>query len=161
MRKSLLLSAVAVAAIGFGLTVSTETRAAGYGMAGCGLGSIVIKNNNILQIFAATTNGTSGNQTFGITTGTSNCSGGGTSYIEQQQETFVSVNYENLEQQMAAGKGENLEAFAQLLGCSSTSFAKMSKDNYSKFFSSTSTPAELLQAVKAEIKTNKSVSCSI
>ena len=42
---------------------------------GCGLGSMIIKNQNstMLQAIAATTNGTSGNQTFGITSGTSNC----------------------------------------------------------------------------------------
>src|SRR5580658_9609667 len=46
-----------------------------YGTAGCGLGSIVFGNKaGIVQIFAATTNGTFATQTFGITTGTSNCS---------------------------------------------------------------------------------------
>ena len=42
---------------------------------GCGLGSLVIKDQStvMLQVLAATTNGTSGSQTFGITSGTSNC----------------------------------------------------------------------------------------
>ncbi len=46
----------------------------GYGMAGCGLGSLAFGDDNgKIQIIAATTNGTSGTQTFGITSGTSNC----------------------------------------------------------------------------------------
>jgi len=42
---------------------------------GCGLGSVIFKGQDALlfQILAVTTNGTSGNQTFGITTGTLNC----------------------------------------------------------------------------------------
>src|SRR6266545_2071443 len=45
-----------------------------YGLAGCGLGSMLIGSKpGIVQIFAATTNGSFGTQTFGITSGTSNC----------------------------------------------------------------------------------------
>ncbi|MEN0057326.1 MAG: DUF3015 family protein, partial [Bdellovibrio sp.] len=47
-----------------------------YGTAGCGLGSLVFGNEKgPVQIVAATLNGT-GVQTFGITTGTSNCGEG-------------------------------------------------------------------------------------
>jgi len=50
-----------------------------YGMAGCGLGSIAFGNDQTMfkQVLAATTNGTFGTQTFGITSGTSNCVSGG------------------------------------------------------------------------------------
>src|SRR3954464_7446787 len=45
-----------------------------YGTAGCGLGSLVFGDQKgAIQILAATTNTTFGTQTFGITTGTSNC----------------------------------------------------------------------------------------
>jgi len=44
----------------------------GYGMAGCGIGSIVFADKpGMIQIIAATLNGTAGSQTFGITSGTS------------------------------------------------------------------------------------------
>ena len=57
-----------------GLCFATGAMAADkYGTAGCGLGSLVFGNQKgIVQIFAATTNGLFGSQTFGITTGTSN-----------------------------------------------------------------------------------------
>ena len=56
-----------------GLKGSESGGAAKYGPAGCGLGSMIFDpDSGFTQIFAATTNGTSGNQTFGISTGTSN-----------------------------------------------------------------------------------------
>ena len=58
-----------------GITLASSSAFAGYGAAGCGLGSFVFGDNNSwwAQTLGATTNGTSGSQTFGITTGTSNC----------------------------------------------------------------------------------------
>ena len=45
-----------------------------YGTAGCGLGSMIFGDQKgAIQILAATTNSIFGTQTFGITTGTSNC----------------------------------------------------------------------------------------
>ena len=47
---------------------------AGYGDAGCGLGSVIItKNSKVLQLFVITTNYATGGLTFSMTTGTSNC----------------------------------------------------------------------------------------
>ena len=42
-----------------------------YGIAGCGLGSVLFGTSG--GVFAYTTNSSSGNQVFGITSGTSNC----------------------------------------------------------------------------------------
>ena len=62
---------IAVAASLFLLPVSVFA-AAGYGAAGCGLGSMVFGSKpGAEQVVAATTNGTFGSQTFGITFGTS------------------------------------------------------------------------------------------
>ena len=60
------------------------------GDAGCGLGSMIItKNTKVMQVLAATTNGTSGSQTFGITFGTSNCSANGLVQNDKQIQYFV------------------------------------------------------------------------
>ena len=68
-----------VCLLGLGLFLtSASAMADGYGPAGCGLGSMIFEpDSGFTQVFAATTNGTSGNQTFGITSGTSNCASGG------------------------------------------------------------------------------------
>ncbi len=69
MRKVLL--AMFVAAI----TLPSVALAKGnHPMAGCGLGYVLFsnkENDKVTQILGATTNATSGNQTFGMTSGTS------------------------------------------------------------------------------------------
>lgn len=134
----------------FGSFLGTvQLMSAPYGMAGCGLGSLIIRDNNFLQIFAATTNGTSGSQTFGITTGTSNCTPGSKAYQEKQQEIFVTVNFESLETEMASGNGEKVFALSQMLGCDMNTFSKISREYYKEFFTKNTTPSELLLKIKA------------
>lgn len=88
------------------------------GDAGCGLGSMIItKNTKLLQLFAATTNGFFGSQTFGITSGTSNCSANGIVKNEKQIQYFVEVNQEDLTREMAQGRGDKLATLAALNGC--------------------------------------------
>jgi len=88
----------------------------GYGSAGCGLGSVIVKpSEHFTQIFAATTNGLFGNQTFGITSGTSNCDGP----PEPVQATarFVTANRAALAIATARGRGEPIEALAAIAQC--------------------------------------------
>jgi len=113
-----LLTSLSVLAFAVLVTASASTvDAAGYGQAGCGLGSMIIKGQGKVQIFAATTNGTFATQTFGISSGTSNCTSGGVVKADREQEAFVEANRDNLSADMAAGNGQYLEAFAELLGC--------------------------------------------
>lgn len=110
---------------------AASTFAAGYGSAGCGLGSVVLgSEEGFVQIFAATTNGTSGNQTFGITSGTSNCTSAGIAVNDMQQEYFAEANFESLQQEMAQGHGENLSTFAALFGQDEAQFSSLVRDNY-------------------------------
>ena len=63
------------------VVLTSASFAGSYGDAGCGFGSMIFGNQaGFMQVFAATTNGTSGSQTFGITTGTLNCGGGSSIY---------------------------------------------------------------------------------
>lgn len=160
MKKIIGLSA-AIAVAG-ALMIGAPAEAKNYGMAGCGLGSMVIKDNNILQIFAATTNGTSGNQTFGITTGTSNCMGDSSAYLEKQQELYVEVNYEGIQQQLVSGGGEKVNAFATIMGCSNKAeFTRVLRSG--EYFNGTATPSEVLGKVRADLSkdTKLSRACSI
>lgn len=93
--------------------------------AGCGLGSMVIsKNSKLLQLFAVTTNGSFGSQTFGITSGTSGCSASGFVMNDKEVEYFVEVNQDDLSREMAQGHGEKLTTLAALHGCSSEAAIK-------------------------------------
>ena len=84
---------------------------------GCGLGYIIFKGKDGLlsQTCAATTNGTFGNQTFGITSGTSECEQYSTFTANDKLDKFVSDNMDNLAVDIARGQGEYLNTLAVLL----------------------------------------------
>lgn len=129
-----------------------------YGMAGCGLGSLLFGPDDepVAQVLAATTNGTFGSQTFGITSGTSNCASGGVLRAEREQAAFAEVNFGDLKRNMAAGGGEYLRSFSTLLGCEASvrpAFFKMTQDKFATILpSERSGPIELVVAVKAQIR---------
>lgn len=162
MQKRLVLL---VAILGCALFTSFAW-AQNYGTAGCGLGSMLFEGNNGKgpQILAATTNGTSGNQTFGITSGTLNCTTDGMVKQSMAQQAFAEVNFEDLSQEMAKGHGEHLRAFAHLFGCSAESvdtFGHVVQQHYSDIFPSADvTPADLIQSVKQHIATNPALANS-
>ncbi|MBI3356099.1 MAG: DUF3015 domain-containing protein [Nitrospirae bacterium] len=88
---------------------------------GCGLGKLAwgdFKRQKDIapQVFMATTNGTFGSQTFGISFGTSGCTNDGKVWAEHKTEVFVAATFENLAGDMARGQGEHLTALATLLG---------------------------------------------
>jgi hypothetical protein len=90
-----------------------------YGTAGCGLGSLVFGNQpGAVQILAATTNGTFASQTFGITTGTSNCGAG---LFAQGTKNFVEANREVLAKDVSRGTGEAIGALAVINACEDSS----------------------------------------
>ena len=64
----------------------------------------------------ATTNGTFGSGTFGISSGTSGCTNDGQVMADQKTTMFALLNFENLTQEMAQGKGEHLASLASLMG---------------------------------------------
>lgn len=149
-----------------GIVLSASVvRAQGYGMAGCGLGSLVMKENTaIMQILAATTNGTFGNQTFGITSGTSNCVKGGVVSLQREQAAFAEVNFHDLKRNMSSGGGEFLTSFASLLGCEDNAkpaLARMTQEKYEVILpSEKSTAMDLLSGVKTQIAADAQLSAS-
>jgi hypothetical protein len=132
---------------------SAFAAAAGYGSAGCGFGGMLIKENKKLhQIGAWFLNGISGNQTFAITSGTSDCKTQKLAIIEKEQQHFVTNNYGNLVKEMAVGEGENLDALAYLLGCpeeQTKDLGVFAQKNYTSLFGAEEmTPTEMLTALK-------------
>jgi hypothetical protein len=139
--------------------------AAGYGEAGCGLGSLIFGNQKgPVQILAATTNGTVNNQSFAITTGTSNCDAKGFDTSKLEQEQFVTNNFSGLAKEMAAGEGEQLTALAGLLGCPMTQqprFNAVTQRNYETILANDkTTPSEMLTAVKVVMSSDADLSAA-
>jgi hypothetical protein len=85
---------------------------------GCGLGTLLWEskadNSSLFQAFQATTNGT-GSQTFGITSGTSDCKQPAKFASNDRLNDFVVANMDNLAKDIAVGRGETLDTFAELM----------------------------------------------
>jgi len=129
--KKLLLSALATVAL-------TTTAFAANTQTGCGLGSMVIKDESSALMLAlqATTNGTSMNQTFGITSGTLGCKKTKLVMNERAQE-FVASNMDTLAKEISQGHGESIDTLAELLNVEDTAaFSASLQANYNKIYTS-------------------------
>lgn len=141
MRKMFIVAvAVTLSLMLVGSVFAAEKHGA-YGAAGCGLGSLVFQDQpGMVQVLAATTNGTFGSQTFGITSGTSNCPAGMMKISKDERlSQFVLANMDNLAKDIAMGKGETLDAFADLLQVpmeKRAEFNEKLQTNFSKIFPS-------------------------
>jgi hypothetical protein len=132
--KKIILSALAVAAL------STASFATVNNQTGCGLGSVIIKDNSSALMLAlqATTNNTLGNQTFGITSGTSGCKKTKLVMNERAAE-FVASNMDTLAKEISVGHGESVDTLAELLNVEDKAvFASTLQANYNKIYSSKS-----------------------
>lgn len=159
-------SRIATAAALFLLPVSVF--AAGYGAAGCGLGSMVLGSEpGAAQVFASTTNATLGSQTFGITFGTSNCGDHGLIKVTKEREVFTQENYTSLVKEMAQGKGENLYTLASLYQCPAESHQEFGAMVQAKFdslvASDQTTSTELLSQLENQLTRHPTLasSCNI
>ena len=106
---------------------------------GCGLGSQILKNQDsvMMQVFAATTNGTSGNQTFGITSGTSGCAKPSKLVFNDKANRFVAENMDSLALDISNGQGESLNTLATLLNVKNKElFASKLQANFDKIYTS-------------------------
>lgn len=130
--KKVIVSLVAAAAL------STAVFAGVNSQTGCGLGAMIIKDDSTALMLAlqATTNGTSANQTFGITSGTSGCKK--TKFVmNERAEEFVAANMDQLAKEVAMGQGESVDTLAELLKVEDkAAFAATLQKNYNSIYTS-------------------------
>lgn len=117
--------------------LATGAFAAANSNTGCGLGSTLIDKQGLLwNLFQITTNGSTGTQTFGITSGTSGCKSGKIVMDSRTQE-FVASNMDALSQEIAQGRGEHLDTLVELLNVSNKEAFKVAlQENYNKLYAS-------------------------
>jgi hypothetical protein len=131
-----------------------------YGTAGCGLGSMVFGDQKgAIQILAATTNSLFGSQTFGITTGTSNC--GDAAITTAALKTFIEGNREALAKDAARGSGETIVAVSAMGGCKDSKAvgAKLQK-NFAQLFPGEKAPVEeVSKNVIQELRADSALAC--
>jgi hypothetical protein len=113
MKKNILKAAILASALPITSVIAAPNNA------GCGLGSTIFEGKSGLapQVLAVTTNGTFGNQTFGITLGTLGCAKtGGVVSLPEKVALFTNDNLDKLARDMATGSGETLNSLATLMG---------------------------------------------
>jgi len=144
MKNLIFATLVLFSSISFGGHDSAKGKAysRNYGMAGCGLGSVIVGKRGG-QIFASTTNGPMSlyNNLFGMSSGTLNCVDGPTDEVAQNMDKFIIANKAILAAEAAKGNGETIVALANIMGCqsSSTQVGQALKSNFSTIFAN---PAE-------------------
>lgn len=132
-----------------------------YGTAGCGLGSMLIGSKaGIVQIFAATTNDTLGTQTFGITSGTSNCevSSGATA----STKNFVETNRAVVAKDIARGQGETIATLSSMSGCrDSRAVGSSLQKNFKRIFPQQGiADRQVADNVVSVLQSDQSLSCA-
>jgi hypothetical protein len=136
-------------------SLALSTAAYADSSAGCGLGSKIFegKKGKVHLVLAATTNGSFGNQTFGISSETLGCSSDGVVKADKKLEVYASVNYDKLSKEAAQGGGEYLAGLSSLMGCKTdaqrAAFAKLSQSKYESIYSGDS--QGMVKALKAEM----------
>ena len=160
MLKKLIMLSVAVL---FGMQAGLAMAANPDTGPGCGLGKLAwgdYKNQKNIapQVLMATTNGTFGSQTFGISFGTSGCTNDGKVMSEHKTTMFAQLNFENLSQEMAQGQGEHLASLATLMGVSTehqAAFFAMTQERYTSLVKTgEASPVAMVKAINDAIATH-------
>lgn len=126
---------------------------------GCGLGKLAwmdygSQKQIAPQVMMATTNGTFGSQTFGISSGTSGCTNDGV-IMKNKHINMASHAFNSLAEEMAQGRGEYLTSLATLLGVpeeAQPEFFSLVQENYTRLVGSDhATAVTMLQALQASM----------
>ncbi|MCE3254550.1 MAG: hypothetical protein K0R25_44 [Rickettsiaceae bacterium] len=148
MKK--ILSSVAIIA-----AISSFSGVANAENTGCGLGTMIFHGNDGVpaNILAVTTNGTSGNQTFGISSGTLGCdqkakvqSKAGRLFV------FANENLNELALDASNGGGEYLSSAAEIIGVKDADkahFNEVVQANFSEIFSGNSNTKTVVDSLVA------------
>jgi hypothetical protein len=149
MKK--LVAVAALAALFPAIAVAQQNN-----IGSCGWGSKVFDGQSGLapQVLGATTNGTFGNQTFGITSGTSGCTQDGAVRSTWKTAMFIDGNKETLARDMSVGSGEALDSLAHLLGVDAAdraAFNRIARDNMQRIFPRDNAETEQVVAALREV----------
>ena len=158
-KKLIMLSVVVLFGVQAGLAMAANPDTG----PGCGLGKLAWadyahQKNIAPQVMMATTNGTFGSGTFGISSGTSGCTNDGKVMAEHKTTVFAQLNFENLSQEMAQGQGEHLASLATLMGVPSeqhAAFFSMAQERYTSLIKTGETsPVAMVKAINDAIATH-------
>ena len=121
------------------LGTSISASAVAPGGPDCGWGNMLFEGQAGLpsHVVASLTNGTTGNATFGMTSGTNGCSPDGTLTYGGESWIRISAIMDEFSEDVARGQGEALNAVAVMIGVQPQDrerFARTLHENFSTLF---------------------------
>ncbi|MAA76381.1 MAG: hypothetical protein CMN28_16945 [Salinisphaeraceae bacterium] len=138
------------------LGASLAAHADAPGGPGCGWGNLLFEGQSGLgvHLMATITNGTSGNATFGMTSGTNGCDVSGS--LSYNGTSMLAMNgvLEEVAHDMAAGQGEALTALSVSMGIAPehrTHFNQLMHSHFNSIFPRQDVTAEQVMAEIVEV----------
>lgn len=137
------------------LGMSSTAMAVAPGGPGCGWGNMLLKGQSgPIHFLATTTNGTSGNKTFGMTTGTNGCSTSGA--LTYGGQSMISSIMGEFSEDVARGEGDAMDTVALIYGVDKqdrNTFAKVMHQNFATIFPSENVTAdEMMSSIEEVMK---------
>lgn len=122
----------------------------------CGVGSMIFKGQSGVapQVLAITTNGSTLNQVFGVSSGTLGCTPNATVKSNMKSAMFIDNNKGQLARDMSVGSGETLASLSHLLGVEAkdqAAFNRLAKDNVARIFTTDSVATEQVITALREV----------
>lgn len=143
------------------LSASSVSMAEAPGGPSCGWGNMLFEGQSGLgsHIMASITNGTSGNDTFGMTFGTNGCSTTGT--LTYGGKSMISSIMGEFSEDVAAGKGDAMDTVAVIYGVEKqdrNTFANVMHENFAVIFPSEDVTAdEMMAAIEKIMKADSTL----
>jgi len=144
------------------LSVSSVSFAGAAGGSSCGWGNMLFEGQSgtASHVLALTTNGTSGNNTFGVTTGTNGCSSSGS--LSYGGKNVVSSIMGEFSEDVARGNGDALDTVAVVYGVAPADrdqFAKVMHENFAAIFPNENVTADqMMVSIESLMKADSTLS---
>lgn len=139
-----------------GALMTASANAASYQAQGCGLGSTLFSDgsNVVHQSLGAITNSLFFNNTFGMTSGTSNCELDGAG--GQANAVFIKANKVALSNDIARGQGATLASLSRMYGCTNhNAVGSALQKEYKSIFSNNAEATQIDMSIRNVIEENK------
>lgn len=144
------------------ISASSVANAGAAGGQGCGWGQALFEGQSgtATHVLAGITNALTGNNTFGMTTGTNGCSTTGT--LSYGGASVVSAIMNEFSEDVARGEGDALNTVAVVYGVDAQdrdTFAKVMHENFTALFPSEDVTAEeMMASIEAVMKADADLS---
>lgn len=144
------------------ISASSAANAGAAGGSGCGWGQALFEGQSgtATHVLAGITNAITGNNTFGMTTGTNGCTTNGT--LSYGGQSVVSSIMNEFSEDVARGEGDALDTVAIVYGVDANdrdTFAKVMHENFTTLFPSEDVTAdEMMASIEDLMKSDATLS---